>query len=182
MHAAWKKSYDKHSVLKSRDITLLIKVHLVKVMVFPVVIYRCVSWTINKTEHWIDAFELRCWRRFLRVPLTARRSNQPILKEISPEYSLEGLMLKLKLQFWPPDVKSWLIWKNPDAGKDFRAGGEGDDRELHGWIASPTQWTWARVSSGSWWWTGRPGVLWTMGSQRVGYNWVTELNWTSLSV
>ena len=87
------------SVLKSRDITLPTKVHLIKAMVFPVVMYGCESWTIKKVEHRIiDAFELRCWKRFLRVSQTARRSNQSILKEINPEYSLEGLMLKLKLQ------------------------------------------------------------------------------------
>ena len=89
------------SVLKSRDITLSTKVHLVKAMVFPVVMYGCESWTINKAEHRrMDAFEMCCWRRLLRVPWTARKSNQPILKEISPDYSLEGLMLKLKLQYF----------------------------------------------------------------------------------
>ena len=89
------------SILESRDITLLTKVHLVKAMVFPVVMYGCKSWTLKKTEGWrIDAFELWCWRRLLRVPWTARRSNQSILMEISPEYSLEGLMLKLKLQYF----------------------------------------------------------------------------------
>ena len=96
------------SILKSRDITLPTKVHLVKSMVFPVVMYGCESWTRKKAEHQrIDTFELWCWRRLLRVPWTARRSNQSILKEISPEYSLEGLMLKLKLQiFWPSDAKN----------------------------------------------------------------------------
>ena len=90
-----------HSIFKSRDITLPTKVHLVKAMVFPVVMYRCESWTVKKAEHRrIDAFELWCWRRLLGVPWTARRSNQSILKEISPEYSLEGLMLKLKLQYF----------------------------------------------------------------------------------
>ena len=89
------------SVLKNRDITLLTKVHLVKALVFPVVMYGCESWTIKIAEHRrIDSFELWCWRRLLRVPWTARRSNQSILKEISPEYSLEGLMLKLKLQYF----------------------------------------------------------------------------------
>ena len=89
------------SALRSKDITLLTKVHLVKAMVFPVVMYGCESWTIKKTEcQRIDAFELCCWRRLLRVPWTARRSNQSILKEISPEYSLEGLILKLKLQYF----------------------------------------------------------------------------------
>ena len=89
------------SILKSKDITLPTKFHLVKAMVFPVVMYGCENWTIKKAEHWrIDAFELWCWKRLLRVPWTARRSNQSILKEISPEYSLEGLMLKLKLQYF----------------------------------------------------------------------------------
>ena len=101
MLAPWKNSYDQLSILKSRDITLPIKVHLVKAMVFPVVMYGCDSWTIKKAEHQrIDAFELWCWRRLLRVPWTARRSNWTILKEISPEYSLEGLMLKLKCQYF----------------------------------------------------------------------------------
>ena len=110
------------SILKSRDITLPTKVLLVKAMVFPVVMYGCESWTIKKTEsQGIDAFELRCWRRLLRVPWTARRSNQSILKEISPEYPLGGLMLKWKLPIpWPPGVKNWLIGKDPDAGKDWR--------------------------------------------------------------
>ena len=95
------------SILKGRDITLPTKVHLVKAMLFPVVMYGCESWTIKKAERQrIDAFELWCWRRLLRVPWTARRSNQSILKEISPEYSLKGLMLKLKLQHWPPDAKT----------------------------------------------------------------------------
>ena len=93
------------SILKSRDITLPTNVHIVKAMVFPVVVYECESWTIKKAEHQrIDAFELWCWRRLLRIPWTARRSNQSILKEISPEYSLEGLLLKLKLQYFAPDV------------------------------------------------------------------------------
>ena len=102
MLAPWKKSYDHlDNILKSRDTTLPTKVHLVKPMVFPVVMYGCESWTIKQAEHRrIDAFELWSWRRLLRVPWTARRSNQSILKEISPEYSLEGLMLKLKLQYF----------------------------------------------------------------------------------
>ena len=95
------------SILKSRDITLPVKVCLLKAMVFPVVMYGCESWTIKKAERGrIDAFELWCWRRLLRVPQTGGRASQSILKEISPEYSLEGLMLKLKLQYWPPDVKN----------------------------------------------------------------------------
>ena len=109
-------------ILKSRDITFPTKVCLVKAMVFPVIIYGCESWTIKKAERQrIGAFELWCWRRLLRVPWTAKRSNESILKGISPEYSLEGLILKLKLlRLWPPDEKNWLIWKDPDAGKDWR--------------------------------------------------------------
>ena len=108
------------SVLKSRDITLLTKVHLVKAMVFPVVMYGCESWTIKKAEHQrIDAFELWCWRRLLRVPWAARRSSQLILKEINPEYSLEGTDAEAEAPvLWPPDAKSTLIGKDPDAGKD----------------------------------------------------------------
>ena len=102
MLAPWKKSHDNlESILKSRDITLPTKILLVKAMVFPVVMYGCASWTMKKAEHQkIHAFELWCWRRLLRVPWTARKSNQSILKEISPECSLEGLMLKLKLQYF----------------------------------------------------------------------------------
>ena len=124
------------SILKSRDITLPTKVHLVKAMVFLVVMYGCEIWTIKKAElRKVDAFELWCWRRLLRVPWTARRSNQSILKHISPKCSLEGLMLKLKLQYFgPPDAKSWLIWKDPDAGKDWRQEDKGmTEDEMVGW-------------------------------------------------
>ena len=124
------------SLLKSRDITLPTKVCLIKAKVFPVVMCGCESWTIKRAEHQrIDAFELWYWRRLLRVPWTARRSNQSILKEINPEYSLEGLMLKLELPiFWPPDVKNWLIWKDPDAGKDWRWEEKGTtEDEMVGW-------------------------------------------------
>ena len=159
------------SVLKSRDITLPTKVCLVKAMVFPVVMYGCESWTVKKAEHWrIDAFELWYWRRLLRVPWTAR-SNQSILKEVSPECSLEGLMLKLKLQYFGhPDAKSCkrLWW-----WEKLKAGREGDDRGWDGWMASLTQETWVGVNS------GRPGMLQSMGLQRVGYNWVNELNWAT---
>ena len=108
------------SILKSRDITLPIKVYLVKTTVFPVAMYGCESWTIKKAEHQrIDPFELRCWRRLLRISWTARRSSQSTLKEISPEYSLEGLMAEVETPIlWPPDVKNGLIGKDPDAGKD----------------------------------------------------------------
>ena len=148
---------------------------LVKVMVFPVVVYGCESWTIKKAECWrIDAVELWFWRRLLRVLWTARRSSQSILKEISPEYSSEGLMLKLKLQYW---CKELTHWKRPWCWERLKAGGEGDDRGWNGWMASLTQWRWVWVSSGNWWWTGKPGVLQPMGSQSIGHSWATELNW-----
>ena len=179
MLAPWKKSCaNLDSILKHRDITLPTKVHLVKAMVFPVVIYGCESWTIKKAEHQrIDAFELWCWRRLLRVPWTARRSNQSILKEISPGYSLEGLMLS-----WSSNtLVTWLEepahWKRPWCWERLKAGREGDDRGWDSWMASLTQWTWVWVNSRSWWWTGRLGMLQFMGSQRVGHDWVTELNW-----
>ena len=123
------------SILKSRDIILPTKVRLVKAMVFPVVIYKCESWTMKKAEcRRIDAFELWCWRWLLRVPWTARRSNQSILKEISPECSWEVLMLKLKLPtLWPTDAKRLLIWKDPDAGKDWRQEKGTTDDEMVGW-------------------------------------------------
>ena len=164
------------SILKKRDITLSTKVHLVKAMVFLVVMYECVSVTIKKVECWrIDAFELWCWRRLLRVPWTARRSNQSILKEISPGCSLEGLMLKLKLQYF-----GHLMWRTDSLEKFWcwerlRAGGEGDDRGWNGWMALPTQWTWVWASYRSWWQTERPGQLQPMGSQRVRHYWATEL-------
>ena len=116
------------SVLKCRDITFLIKVHLVKFMVFPVIMYRCESWTIRKAEHQrIDAFELWCWRRLLRVPWTARRSRQSILKDINPEYSLEGLMLKLKLQYFGP-----LMWRVNSLEKTLMLG-RNEGRRRMGW-------------------------------------------------
>ena len=171
------------SILKSRDITLSTKVCLVKAMVFPVVMYGCESWTIKKAERRrIDAFELWCWRRLLRVPWTAGRSNQSILKEISPEYSLEGLMLKLKLQYFghlKQRVDSFE--KTLMLGKIESRRRRGQQR-MNGWMASLTQWTWVWVDAGSWWWTGRPGALWFMGSQRVRHDLATELNWLWLSL
>ena len=141
--------------------------------------YGCESWAIKKAELWrIDAFELWCWRRLLRVPWTARRSNQFILKEISPEYSLEGLMLKLKLQHFGHLMRRTDSFEKTLMLGKLKVGGEGDDRGWDGWMTSPTQWTWVWVGSGSWWWTGRPDVLQSMGSQKVVHDWVTELNWT----
>ena len=167
-----------HSILKSRRITLPTKVHLVKAMVFPVVMYGCENWTIKKAECWrIDAFELWCWRRLLRVPWTVRRSNQSILKEISPEYSLEGLMLKLKLQYSFIWCKELTHWKRPWCWERLRAGGEGDDRGWGAWMVLLTRWTWVWVDSRNWWWTGRPGMLQYMGLQSL--TWLSD--WTELS-
>ena len=148
-------------------------------MFFPVVTYRCESRTVKKAECWrIDAFELWCWRRLLRVPWTARRSNKSILKEISPGCSLEGLMVKLKLQYFGPPHAELTHWEIPWCWEGLGAGGEGDDRGWDGSMASLTQWTWVWVTSRSWWWTGRSGMLRFMGLQRVGHDWATELNWT----
>ena len=153
-------------------------------MVFPVVMYGCESWTIKKTEcQRIYGFELWCWRRLLRVPWTARRSNQSILKEISPEYWSEGLMLKLKLQYF-----GHLMWRTdsltrPWCWEGLKAGRKGDDRGWDCWIASWTWCTWVCASFGSWWWTGRPGMLQSMVSQSLIRlsDW-TELSWSDTPV
>ena len=170
------------SIFKSRDITLSTKVLLIKAMVFPVVIYGCENCTLKKTEcRRIGAFELWCWRRLLRVPWDARRSNQSILKGIGPG-------VHWKDWCWSWNSNTLATWheelthlKRPWCWERLRAGGEGDNRGWDGWMASPTQWTWVWMDSSSWWWTGRPGVLRFMGSQRVGHDWVTELNWKWLS-
>ena len=151
-----------NSILKNRDITLPTKVQTVKAVVLPVVMYRCESSTIKKPEHQrTDAFKLWCWRRLLRVPWTARRSNQSILKETNSEYSLEGLMLKP--QYFAP----WC-WER------LKAGGEAGDRGWDGWMPSLTQWTRAWANSGRPWRTGKRGVLHSMGSQRVGHDRTTR--------
>ena len=137
-------------------------------------------WTIKKAECWrTDAFQLWYWRRLLRVPWSARRSNQSILKEISPK--LEGLMLKLKLQYFGHLMRRANSSERPWCWQRLKAGGERDNRGWDGWMASLTRWTWVWVHLGSWWWTGRPGVLQSMKSQRVGHDWLTELNWTGLN-
>ena len=169
------------SILKSTDSTLPTKVYLFKAMVFPVVVYGCEIWTVKKTEHWrIDAFEVWCWRRLLRVPWTARRSSQSILKEISPGCSLEELKLKLKLQYFGhlmrrADVLEKTLMLGKIEGRRRRG------RQRMRWLDGiTTQWSWVWVNSESWWWTGRPGVLRFMESQRVGHDLVTELNWFQL--
>ena len=167
------------SIFKSRDITLQTKVCLVKAMVSPVVTYGCESWTVKKAERRrIDASELWCWRRLLRVPWTARRSNQSILKEINLGISLEGMMLKLKFQYFGHLMWRVDSWKRLWCWEGLGAGGEGDNWGWDGWMASLTRWVWVWVNCGSWWWTARPGVLRFMESQRVRYDWATELNWT----
>ena len=168
------------SILKSRDVTLSTKVRLVKAMVFPVVMCGCESWTLKKAQcRRINAFELWCWRRLLRVPWTARRSNQSILRR-----SVLGVDQKDWCWSWNSNTlatwcKELIHWKRPWCWEGLGAGGEGDDRGWDGWMASLTQWTWAWVNSGSWWWIGRPGIRRFVGSQRVGHDWATELNWIS---
>ena len=164
------------SILKSRDITLPTKVHLVKAMVFPVVTYGYEGWTIKKADgRRIDAFELWCWRRFLRVTWAARRSNQSIIKEISPEYSLEGMMLKLKLQYFGH------LMRRTDSFEQTLMLGKIEGGRRRGWQRMrwldgiTIQWTWVWVNSESWWWTGRPSMLQSIGSQRVRHDWMTEL-------
>ena len=147
---------------------------------FPVVMHGGESWTIKKAEHWrIDGFKLWCWRRLLRVPWTPRRSNQSILKEINSEYSLEGLIWKLKVQYFGHLMqRAESLEKTLMLGKTG-AEEEGGARKRNFWMTSSTQWTWVWVNSGSWWWTRRPGMLWFMGSQRVEHDWATtDLNWT----
>jgi len=157
-------------ILKRRDITLPTKVHLVKTMVFPVVVYRCESWSIKKAEHWrIDAFELWCWRRFLRVPCPARRSNQSILKEISPEYLLEKLMLKLKLQYFGH------LMRRTDSFEKIPMLGKVEGRRRRGW----QRMIWLDGIISSWWWTVKPGVLQSTGSQRVDTT--EQLKWSELN-
>ena len=164
------------SILKSKDITLPTKVHLVKAIVYPIVMYGSESWTIKKAEcQKVDAFELCCWRRLLRVPWTARRFNQSILKEISPEYSLEGLIMMLKLQSFghliqrtDPFEKTLMLGKIEGRRRRGRQGMR--------WMTPLTQWTWVWVNYGSWWWTGRPGVLQSMGCKESDT--AERLNWT----
>ena len=181
MHTPWKESYDQtRQHIKKQRYYFANKG--LSSQVFPVVMHGCESWTIKKAECWrIDALELWCWRRLLRVPWTARRSNQSILKEI-----VLGVHWKDWCWSWNSNtLATWCEepthWKRPWCWEGLGAGGEGDDRGWDGWMASPTRWTWVWVNSGSWWWTGRPGVLRFMGSQRVGHDWATEMNWTELN-
>ena len=170
------------SILKSRDATLPTKVRPVKAMAFPVVMYGCESWTVKKAEHrWIDAFELWCWRRLLRVPWTARRSNQSILKEIIPGCSLEGLMLKVKLQYFGYPMQ------RADSLEKILMLGKIEGKRRRGW--QRVRWLDGITDSTDMGlgglrelvMPGRPGVLQFMGSLRIGHDWATELNWTENS-
>ena len=163
------------SILKSRDITLPTNVCLVKAMVFPVVMYGCESWTVKKAERWrIDAFEW-CWERLLRISWTSRRSRQSIRKEISPEYSLEGLMLRVRIHTLATWWEELTHWKKLCCWESLKVGEEGVTWD--GWMASPTRWTWVWAGSGSWWWTGKSGMLQSMGLQsRTRLSDWTELN------
>ena len=166
------------SILKSRDFTLLTKVHLVKAMVFPVVMYGCENWTIKKTEHQrIDAFELWVLEKTLESPLDYKeiqpvnpKGNQSWICNGRTGAETEAPIL------WPPDVKNSHC-KRPWCWERLKAGGEGDNRGWDGWMASLARRTWVWASSGSWWWTEKPGVLQSLGSQRVRRDWATELNW-----
>ena len=167
-----------NSILKKQR-HLLTKVCLVKAMVFPAVMHGCERWTIMKVgKNW--CFWIMGLEKTLESPLDYKRSNQSILKEINPEYSLKGLMPKLKLQYF-----SHLMWRADSLEKTLMLGmtegrRRGRRRGWDGWMASPT-WIWVWASPRSWWWTGKPGMLQSMGSQRVGHDWATRLNWTECS-
>ena len=170
------------SILKSRDISLSTKVHIDKDMVLPVVMYGYKSWTIKKAEHWkIDAFELWCWRRLLEC--LDCKEIQPVHPKGNQSWMFIG-RIDAEAEtpvLWSRDVKNWLIGKNPDAGKGWRQDEKWVTENEMCWMASPTEWTWVWVNSGSWWWTGSPGMLQSMGSQRVGHNWVTKLSWAEVN-
>ena len=173
LHIRWQK-YWSFSISPSSEDSGLISFETSSISLLT----KGLSRVVSSTTVWKHQFfgTQPCWRRLLRVPWTARRSNQSILREISPGCSLEGMMLKLKLQY-----SGHLMRRVDSLEKTLMLGGiggrrRGDDRGWDGWMASPTRWTWVWVNSGSWWWTRRPGVLWFMGSQSVGHDWATELN------
>ena len=177
----WRKAITNlGSILKSRDITLPTKVYLVKAMVFPVVMCGCESWAIQKAERWrIDGFWTVALGKTLESPLDCKE-----IQPVSPKGSQSWIFIgRTDAEaetpiLWPPDCEELTHLKRPWCWKWLNVGGEGDGRRWDGWMASLTRWTWVWVSSRSWWWIGKPGVLQSMGSQRVGHDWVTELNWT----
>ena len=180
MLAPWKKSYDQpRQHIKKQRHYFANKGLSIQSYIFPGVMYGCESLTIKKAEcRRINAFELWCWRIFLRVPWTTRRSNQSIIKKISPKYSLEERMLKLKLKYFGhlmqrADSLEKALMLGNNEGRRRRG-----NKRWDGWMASPTQWTWVWEGSGDWWWTGKPAVLQSMRLQRVGHDWGTEQNWT----
>ena len=176
MLAPWKKSYDqaRQQIKKSKHY-FANKGPSTQSYGFPIVMYGCESWTKKKAELWrIVAFEQWYWRRLLRIPWTARRFNQSILKEISSEYSLEGVIWSWNSNTLATWCEELSHWKRPWCWERLKAEGEGDDRGWDGWMASPTWWTRVWVSSGSWWWTEKPDVLQSMGSHRARFDWVTE--------
>ena len=164
------------SILKSRDITLLTKVCLVKAVVFPVVMFGCESWTIKKAECWrIDAFELWCWRRLLRVPWTARRSNQSIIKEITWNIHWKDCCSSWNFNTLATWCEDLTHWKRPRCWRRLKARGEGDNKGWDGWMASLTLWTWVWARSGSWWWTGKRGMFSPWGCKELDMT--EQLNW-----
>ena len=160
---------------KNRDITLPIKFHIIKAMIFPVVMYECESWTMRKAGCWkTDAFELWCWRRLLRVPWTVRTSNKSILKEISLEYSWKDWSLCWNSNTLATWFKELTHWKRPWCWERLKAWGAGGNRGWDSWMSSPTQWTWVWASSRRSWRTRKPGMLQSMGLQKVRHDWMTE--------
>ena len=179
MLAPWKESYDqpRQCIKKQRHYFADKGPSSQSYGFLLIVMYGCESWNIKKAEcRRTDAFELWYWRRLSRVPWIAKRSNQSILKEISPECSLKGLMLKLKIQYFDTWCEELTHLKRPWCWERLKVGGDRDDRGWDGWMASPTWWTWVWVGSKSWWWTGKPSTLKSMRSQRVGHDWATELS------
>ena len=169
------------SILKSRGITLPTKVRLVKAMVFPVVTYECESWDYK--ESWLPknwCFWTVMLEKTLESPLDCRESQPVHPKDQSWVFIGRTDAEAETPVLWPPTQRADSL-KRPSCWKRLRAGGEGDNRRWDGWMASPTQWTWVRVDSRSWWWTGRPGVLQFTGLQRVGHDWATELNWNHIT-
>ena len=174
MLAPQKKSYDQHRQHIKKQIALPTKVRLVKAMVFPVIMYGCKSWAIKKAEHQrIDAFELWSWESLGLQDQTSKSYRKSILNVHWSDWCWRWNSNTLAT--WCEELTHW---KRPWFWERLKVGGEGEDRGWDGWMASPTQWTWVWVNSESWWCTGRPGVLQSMGLQIVGHNWTTELNWS----